>query len=147
MFFLLLLRQQTQTIDAMKIYKWFRELMKASALTTVMFIMQACYGTPKDLDDIVEIHISGYVTDKVTGRPLEGVKLRAYHSDGYDGCNDFDNTDENGYFNLLQWGNIHRISSLALEVRDNGGNYQPFDTLVYSDSDLTDLKIKLITNQ
>ena len=30
--------------------------MKASALTTVMFIMQACYGTPRDLDDIVEIN-------------------------------------------------------------------------------------------
>ena len=27
-------------------YKWFRGLMKASALTTVMFIMQACYGSP-----------------------------------------------------------------------------------------------------
>ncbi len=30
----------------MKIYKWMRRLMKASALTTVMFIMQACYGSP-----------------------------------------------------------------------------------------------------
>ena len=30
----------------MKIYKWLRGLMKASALTTVMFVMQACYGSP-----------------------------------------------------------------------------------------------------
>lgn len=30
----------------MKVYKWLRGLMKASALTTVMFIMQACYGSP-----------------------------------------------------------------------------------------------------
>ena len=30
----------------MKIYKFLRGLLKASALTTVMFIMQACYGTP-----------------------------------------------------------------------------------------------------
>ena len=30
----------------MKKYKWIRGLMKASALTTVMFIMQACYGSP-----------------------------------------------------------------------------------------------------
>ena len=41
-------------------YKWFRGLMKASALTTVMFIMQACYGVPKDIEDNVEIQISGY---------------------------------------------------------------------------------------
>lgn len=31
---------------AMKIYKILRGLLKASALTTVMFIMQACYGSP-----------------------------------------------------------------------------------------------------
>ena len=30
----------------MKIYKIIRGLLKASALTTMMFIMQACYGTP-----------------------------------------------------------------------------------------------------
>lgn len=30
----------------MKSYKLFRWLLKASALTTVMFVMQACYGTP-----------------------------------------------------------------------------------------------------
>jgi hypothetical protein len=30
----------------MKIYKVLRGLLKASALTTVMFIMQACYGSP-----------------------------------------------------------------------------------------------------
>ena len=29
-------------------YKWFRGLLKASALTSVMFVMQACYGSPKD---------------------------------------------------------------------------------------------------
>lgn len=30
----------------MKIYRLFRWLLKASALTTVMFVMQACYGSP-----------------------------------------------------------------------------------------------------
>ena len=30
----------------MKTYKWLRGLMKASALTTVMFVMQACYDSP-----------------------------------------------------------------------------------------------------
>ena len=30
----------------MKLYKIFRWFLKASALTTVMFIMQACYGSP-----------------------------------------------------------------------------------------------------
>ena len=30
----------------MKGYKIFRWLLRASALTTVMFVMQACYGSP-----------------------------------------------------------------------------------------------------
>lgn len=30
----------------MKTYKLFRWLLKASALATVMFVMQACYGSP-----------------------------------------------------------------------------------------------------
>lgn len=30
----------------LKSYKWFRGLLKASALTSVMFVMQACYGSP-----------------------------------------------------------------------------------------------------
>ena len=32
----------------MKTYKWFRGLLKASAFATVMFVMQACYGAPKE---------------------------------------------------------------------------------------------------
>ena len=34
----------------MKTYKWFRGLLKASAFTSVMFVMQACYGMPHDED-------------------------------------------------------------------------------------------------
>lgn len=36
----------------MKIYKLLRGLLKASALTTVMFIMQACYGSPYGAADM-----------------------------------------------------------------------------------------------
>lgn len=42
----------------MKTYKIFRWLLKASALTTVMFVMQACYGSPSvppELPDDTEL--------------------------------------------------------------------------------------------
>ena len=39
----------------MKIYKILRGLLKASALTTVMFIMQACYGSPYGSADMQPI--------------------------------------------------------------------------------------------
>ena len=145
--FLSIFAAVTTKLDAMKIYKWLRGLMKASALTTVMFIMQACYGTPKDIDDIVEIQISGYVTDKVNGQPLQGIQLHVFHADGWSGCHDFGNTDENGYFEMRQWGSNRRVSQLTIEVEDEEGNYQPFDTLILSDTDLTGLKIKLESNK
>ena len=42
----------------MRSYKWFRWLLRASALTTVMFVMQACYGAPyrdKDMPNPMEM--------------------------------------------------------------------------------------------
>ena len=36
----------------MKTYKIFRWFLRASALTTVMFIMQACYGSPNMLPEM-----------------------------------------------------------------------------------------------
>ena len=127
----------------MKIYKWLRGLMKASALTTVMFIMQACYGTPS-MYDMAEIQLSGRVVDKATGKPLNGICLNVFKADGSDPIVGY--TDENGCFELVQWGNIHRVSSFTLEVKDMEGYYKPFDTLVMSDTDLTALKIKLESN-
>lgn len=41
----------------MKSYKLFRWILRASALTTVMFVMQACYGSPyqdRDMPDSKE---------------------------------------------------------------------------------------------
>lgn len=129
----------------MKIYKLFRWFLRASALTTVMFIMQACYGTPS-MYDIVDIPLSGYVIDKDTGQPLKGICLDASHTD-----DDYDHvivyTDENGYFELMQWGNSRRVTSFSIEVRDSDEHYQPFDTLVMSNADLTSLKIKLESNK
>ncbi len=45
----------------MKTYKFLRGLLKASALTTVMFIMQACYGAPyqdRDMPDPDQMEMS-----------------------------------------------------------------------------------------
>ena len=124
----------------MRIYKWLRGLLKASALTTVMFIMQACYGVPRT--DVRLIQISGHVVDKANGQPLNGIQLDAYHTD-FDADHVLDTTDENGYFELLQWGNSEMISKMSIIATDSDGNYLPFDTLVSLDADLTGLTIKL----
>ena len=128
----------------MKAYKWLRGLMKASALTTVMFIMQACYGVPSI--DQCEFVLSGYVTDKVTGQPLEGIRLSSRNLDtNYDYITA--QTDSTGYFEILQWGNCRYGASFNLKANDAEGYYMPIDTVLSSDSDLTDLNIKLESNQ
>ena len=55
----------------MKTYKWLRGLMKASALTTVMFIMQACYGSPYGPDSIVEPDDLELTDENATLEPYE----------------------------------------------------------------------------
>lgn len=128
----------------MKVYKWLRGLMKASALTTVMFIMQACYGVPST--DQCEFVLSGYVTDKVTGQPIEGIRLSVRNL----GTNDdyvTAQTDSTGYFEMLQWGNCRYGASFNLKANDAEGYYMPVDTVLFSDSGLGALNIKLESNQ
>ena len=142
--FLSIFAAVTTKLDAMKIYKSLRGLMKASALTTVMFIMQACYGVPST--DQCEFILSGYVTDKVTGQPLEGIKLSARNLDtNYDYVTA--QTDSTGYFEILQWGNCRNGASFNLKANDADGYYMLVDTVLFSDSDLSALNIKLEGNQ
>ena len=123
----------------MKIYKWLRGLMKASALTTVMFIMQACYGVPYN---DCQVYLSGYVTDKVTGQPLEGIGLSVNIPEGnYRDASAY--TDSTGYFELVSWGSCDDFSYLNIEVSDADGNYRPLDTVVYADTDFTTLSFQL----
>ena len=118
----------------MKIYKWLRGLMNASALTTVMFIMQACYGPPINMHSVL---MSGTVVDKATGLPLRDI---AYKIDGHI----WGYTDENGQFDILKYDEIemgHQLSFI-----DTVGRYQTFDTLI-RDQEVWNLTIKLEGNQ
>ena len=117
----------------MKIYKWLRGLMKASALTTVMFIMQACYGVPNGY----RCEMSGVVVDKTTGLPLKNIEYRIDgQTRGY--------TNETGRFEIFEYSDLptnHQLSFI-----DSIGYYQTFDTLI-QDYYCDDLKIKLESNK
>lgn len=128
----------------MKVYKWLRGLMKASALTTVMFIMQACYGVPNNYARLV--FISGHVVDKANGQPLNGIELGVYDMDG-DGRYCSTVTDYTGYFELSHYVDIDKITNLSLVIEEQYGLFGRFDTVLTSDTDLTDLKIKLERHQ
>ena len=118
----------------MNIYKWLRGLLKASALTTVMFIMQACYGPPMNIHPV---QMSGTVVDKATGLPLRDI---AYKVDG----NIWGYTDENGQFDILKYDEI--VIGHQLSFVDSVGHYQTFDTLI-RDQEAWNLMIKLESNE
>ena len=63
----------------MKSYKLFRWLLRASALTTVMFVMQACYGTPYKEKDMPAIPDDMEMTDEVldTEAPVSDTLVQA----------------------------------------------------------------------
>lgn len=125
----------------MNIYKWLRGLLKASALTTVMFIMQACYGSPYD-HGLFEIPVSGIVMDKATGEPLQGIRVDAcLWEENFSRLSCY--TDEEGRFSVSQWANRQDVYPVEINVIDNFGEYESFDTLVYSDTDILNLKFKL----
>ena len=117
----------------MRIYKWLRGLMKASALTTVMFIMQACYGVP----NACQVQMSGVVVDKTTGLPLKNIE---YQVDG----ETWGYTDENGQFDVWKYDEFDTVHQLSFV--DTVGRYQSFDTLI-SEANAQDLKIRLESNQ
>ena len=63
----------------MKSYKLFRWLLRASALTTVMFVMQACYGTPYKDPDMPAMPDDMEMTDEVldTEAPVSDTLVQA----------------------------------------------------------------------
>ncbi len=123
----------------MNIYKWLRGLLKASALTTVMFIMQACYGVPST--DQCEFVLSGQVIDKETGQPLEGLVLQVRNREALYG-EAYAETDSTGHFDMVHWGNCGQTAVFEIVVMDAEGNTL-YDTIAPTEEDLTSLKIKL----
>lgn len=103
----------------MKAYKWFRRVLIASSFTTLMFIMQACYGVPEPYD-YEEITISGIVVDKDTQEPLKGVQVNC-------SCDNNAYSNENGEFSFSCYSEYDDTDySLSFELE----GYQTVDTVI-----------------
>lgn len=121
-----------------KTYKWLRGLLQASAFTSVMFIMQACYGTPNYRNEesfSYEVKMSGVVTDSTSAQPLSGIYVSADISD------EVAVSDENGQFNLSFMVYNDSEDGYNLNFSDSLDRYAPLDTLIVSD--FSDINISL----
>jgi len=119
-------------------YKWVRGLLAASAFTSVMFIMQACYGTPNYRNEesfSYEVKMSGIVTDSASAQPLSGINVSTDISD------EVAVSDENGQFSLSFMVYSDDDSGFLLNFSDSLDRYAPLDTLIISD--FSDINVAL----
>ena len=118
-------------MKSQKIYKWLRGLLQASAFTSVMFIMQACYGTPNYRNEesfSYEVKMSGIVTDRASAQPLSGIYVSA-------------DISENGQFSLSFMVYSDSEDGYNLNFSDSLDRYAPLDTLIVSN--FSDINISL----
>ena len=119
-------------------YKWVRGLLAASAFTSVMFIMQACYGTPNYRNEesfSYEVKMSGMVTDSASAQPLSGINVSTDISE------EVAVSDENGQFCLSFMVYSDDDEGFKLNFSDSLDRYAPLDTLIVSD--FSDINISL----
>ena len=119
-------------------YKWVRGLLAASAFTSVMFIMQACYGTPNYRNEesfSYEVKMSGIVTDSASAQPLSGINVSTDISE------EVAVSDENGQFCLSFMVYSDDDSGFILNFSDSLDRYAPLDTLIVSD--FSDINVAL----
>ena len=121
-----------------KAYKWFRGVLMTSAFTSMMFVMQACYGTPNYRNEesfSYEVKMSGVVTDSASAQPLSGIYVSADISD------EVAVSDENGQFSLSFMVYSDSEDGYNLNFSDSLDRYAPLDTLIVSD--FSDINISL----
>lgn len=101
---------------------WVRKIIGGLGLTSMMFVFQACYGTPQDFE--YDLLIEGQVKSKTSGLPLKGIKVSVVENMQYQ------ITDEDGKFSFY----IEMMENLKLQFTDidsiQNGLYNSKDTVL-----------------
>lgn len=102
--------------------KWIRKIIGGLSLTSVMFVFQACYGTPQDFG--LDLLIEGQVKSKTSGLPIKGIKVSIADNMQYDV------TNEEGKFSFY----TEILEGLTLKIQDidsiQNGSYFDKDTVL-----------------
>jgi hypothetical protein len=114
--------------------KLFRNLLKGLSLTSALFVVQACYGTPQPsmFGEGGEAPMSFTLVANDTGEPIEGIVISGKRVEGYDGY-ELGTTGADGKCQVtIPY--MRNIEGPFLKFEDPEGKYSAKDTT------LTDLR-------
>lgn len=101
---------------------WVRRIIGGLSFASALFVFQACYGTPQDLE--FDLLIEGQVKAKTSGLPIKGIKVSIADNMQYE------ITDEEGKFSLY----TELLDGLTLQFQDidsiQNGSFYDKDTLL-----------------
>ncbi len=96
-----------------------RKIIGGLSFASVLFVFQACYGTPQDFG--LDVLIEGQVKSKASGEPIKGIKISIEN----EGQNQL--SDDNGQFSFytvaansynLQFSDIDSLQNGYFEKKD-----------------------------
>ncbi len=92
---------------------FFKQALGLFSVTALLFVFEACYGTPQAYED--DIEISGTVKSSLTGEPIKGISILLENEGRYI------STDENGEFIIYAFpSNVYIITAEDLDGTENG---------------------------
>ena len=103
--------------------KWLRNIFKGAALTTALFVFQACYGTGPADSDFVEM--SFHVVSKQTGEAIPDISIKTRMDQG-SSWYEVGKTDDQGFAKVYG----QDYESLGKEFLFEGEGVSPKDTVI-----------------
>jgi hypothetical protein len=108
-----------------KIRKVLRKIFSIISFSTVLFVFQCCYGTPKDLD--ADVLIEGLIKTTSNNLPVSGIKVSIENHSGYS------LTDKYGKFTLYSSrSNEYKIKFEDIDSISNGSLISKDSTIKFT---------------
>jgi len=107
---------------------WITKLIGGLSFTSVMFVFQACYGTPQDFG--LDVLIEGQVKSRATGAPVKGIKVSVAETVQYEFTND------EGKFSF------YTETNDTFKIRFEDVDFSQYGTFVNKDTLLTKADVK-----
>jgi len=116
-----------------------RSILGLFSISTMLFVFQACYGTPQDFGQ--DVHLTGKITSKTDQSGIKGIHV------SFKNLPQYTTTSEDGSFSM--YCPVQDTYEVLIEDKDgdSNGTYLTTDTLMILDPDKTELFLQISMDQ